>query len=145
MFICLASVAIQHACCPSCSIVYFITGVSGIHMAPASGIHTAPVSGIHMAPASGIHTAPASGIHTTPVSGIHTAPVSGIHTAPASGIHMAPAEPSAQGLCGSWEWLHIQNIPTIKPTRCKLSANLYDIYHCCMYSEKLLMLDRGTV
>jgi len=27
----------------------------------------------------------------------------------------------------------------------KLSTNLYDIYHCCMYSEKLLMMDRGTV
>jgi len=27
----------------------------------------------------------------------------------------------------------------------KLLANLYDIYHCCVYSEKLLMLDRGTV
>jgi hypothetical protein len=27
----------------------------------------------------------------------------------------------------------------------KLSANLYDIYHCCMYNEKLLMTDRGTV
>ena len=26
----------------------------------------------------------------------------------------------------------------------KLSANLYDIYHCCVYSEKLLMMDRGT-
>jgi hypothetical protein len=26
-----------------------------------------------------------------------------------------------------------------------LSANLYDIYHCCVYSEKLLMKDRGTV
>jgi len=22
----------------------------------------------------------------------------------------------------------------------KLSANLYDIYHCCVYSEKLLMM-----
>ena len=30
------------------------------------------------------------------------------------------------------------------PTR-KLSANLYDIYHCCVYSEKRLMMDRGTV
>jgi hypothetical protein len=30
------------------------------------------------------------------------------------------------------------------PTR-KLSANLYDIHHCCVYSEKLLMMDRGTV
>jgi len=26
-----------------------------------------------------------------------------------------------------------------------LSANLYDIYHCCVYSEKLLMMDRETV
>ena len=23
--------------------------------------------------------------------------------------------------------------------------NLYDIYHCCVYSEKLLMVERGTV
>jgi hypothetical protein len=28
---------------------------------------------------------------------------------------------------------------------CKLLANLYDIYHCCVYSEKLLMMDRETV
>jgi len=27
----------------------------------------------------------------------------------------------------------------------KLAANLYDIYHCCVYSEKLLMMDRGIV
>ena len=27
----------------------------------------------------------------------------------------------------------------------KLSANLYDIYHCCVYSENLLMMDRETV
>jgi len=27
----------------------------------------------------------------------------------------------------------------------KLSANLYDIYHYCVYSEKLMMMDRGTV
>ena len=27
----------------------------------------------------------------------------------------------------------------------KLSANLYDIYHCCVYRERLLMMDRGTV
>jgi hypothetical protein len=26
----------------------------------------------------------------------------------------------------------------------KLSANPCDIYHCCVYSEKLLMMDRGT-
>jgi len=27
----------------------------------------------------------------------------------------------------------------------KLSADLYDMYHCCVYSEKLLMMDRRTV
>ena len=27
----------------------------------------------------------------------------------------------------------------------KLSANVYDIHHCCVYSEKILMMDRGTV
>jgi len=27
----------------------------------------------------------------------------------------------------------------------KLSENLYDIRHCCVYSGKLLMMDRGTV
>jgi hypothetical protein len=26
-----------------------------------------------------------------------------------------------------------------------LSANLYDIYRCCVYSEKLMMMDGGTV
>jgi hypothetical protein len=28
---------------------------------------------------------------------------------------------------------------------CQLLANLYDIYHCCVYSEKLLMMDRESV
>jgi hypothetical protein len=27
----------------------------------------------------------------------------------------------------------------------KLSAKLHDIYHCCVYSEELLMMDTGTV
>jgi len=27
----------------------------------------------------------------------------------------------------------------------KLSANLYDTYHCCVYSEKLLTMNRETV
>jgi len=27
----------------------------------------------------------------------------------------------------------------------KLPTNLYDIHHCCVFSEKLLMMDRGTV
>ena len=25
------------------------------------------------------------------------------------------------------------------------ARKLYDVYHCCVYSEKLLMMDRGTV
>jgi len=29
-------------------------------------------------------------------------------------------------------------------SRIRTSENLYDIYHCCVYSEKLLMKDRGT-
>jgi len=27
----------------------------------------------------------------------------------------------------------------------KLSEKLFDIYHCCLYSKKILMMDRGTV
>jgi len=27
----------------------------------------------------------------------------------------------------------------------RYTAKLYDIYYCCVYSEKLLMMDRGTV
>jgi len=34
----------------------------------------------------------------------------------------------------------------IRPDRArKLSANLYYIYHCCVYSEKPLMMDGGNV
>jgi hypothetical protein len=28
--------------------------------------------------------------------------------------------------------------------RAGVGWNLYDIYHCCVYSEYLLMMDRGT-
>jgi len=38
-----------------------------------------------------------------------------------------------------WNW-QFRSVPARK-----LSANLYDIYRCCMYSEKLLMMGRGTV
>jgi len=31
------------------------------------------------------------------------------------------------------------------PAARKLSANLYDVYHCCVYGEKILMMDRGTI
>jgi len=37
-------------------------------------------------------------------------------------------------------------IRTLRPDPArKLSANLYDIYHCCVYSAKLLMMDKVTV
>ena len=39
--------------------------------------------------------------------------------------------------------MHLVGLNRPDPAR-KLSANLYDIYHCCVYSEKLLVLDRGT-
>jgi len=29
--------------------------------------------------------------------------------------------------------------------RASCQQNLYDIYHCCVYSEKLLTMNRGTV
>jgi hypothetical protein len=55
--------------------------------------------------------------------------------------------------------VHRVKFLVIKPTRCrirmallyhpdparKLSAKPYDIYYCCVYSEKLLTMDRGTL
>jgi hypothetical protein len=32
----------------------------------------------------------------------------------------------------------------LDPAR-KLSTNLYDVYHCCVYGEKLLMMEREVV
>jgi len=44
------------------------------------------------------------------------------------------------------QWYMPYSIRTFRPDPArKLSANLYDIYHCCAYSEKLLTMDRGTV
>jgi hypothetical protein len=45
------------------------------------------------------------------------------------------------GICHTGCW---QLASEVRGPACKLSENLYDIYHCCVYSEKLLM-DRGTV
>ena len=43
-------------------------------------------------------------------------------------------------------WLLASRIRTGRPDPArKLSANIYEIYHCCVYSEKLLMMDRGIV
>jgi len=46
-----------------------------------------------------------------------------------------------------WNWF---GSPESKPNQfhpdpaCKLPANLYDIYHCCVYNENFPMMDRGT-
>ena len=40
--------------------------------------------------------------------------------------------------------VHTAMVYVIKFCR-QLSANLYDIHHCCVYSEKLLMMNRGIV
>jgi len=39
----------------------------------------------------------------------------------------------------------VQNLQFRPDPAHKLSANLYDIYHCCVHSEKPLMMDRVTV
>jgi len=44
-----------------------------------------------------------------------------------------------------YQQLDAKKVPSRPVPARKLSANLYDIYHCCVYSEKLLMIDRGTV
>jgi hypothetical protein len=37
------------------------------------------------------------------------------------------------------------SLRTVSGRTCSSVLNLYDIYHCCLYSEKLLMLDRENV
>jgi len=41
--------------------------------------------------------------------------------------------------------LYTQQYIQVLLTARKLSTKLYDVYHCCVYSENLLMMDRGTV
>ena len=39
----------------------------------------------------------------------------------------------------------VDRIRMFHPDPAQKPTNLYDIYHCCVYSEKLLMMDRGIV
>jgi hypothetical protein len=47
-------------------------------------------------------------------------------------------------LCNKTNQIRMELLFHPDPAR-KLSAKRYDIYHCCVYSEKLLVMDRGTV
>ena len=49
-----------------------------------------------------------------------------------------------QQWCMSYRFADSFRVGEFAPAR-KLSANQYDTYHCCVYSEKLLMMDTGTV
>jgi len=44
-----------------------------------------------------------------------------------------------------WNCVHQDGTVSHPDPAREQSANLYDIYHCCVYSEKLLVMDRGTV
>jgi len=41
--------------------------------------------------------------------------------------------------------IHTAMASRIRTERPDPARKLYDIHHCCVYSEKLLMMDRGTV
>jgi len=44
------------------------------------------------------------------------------------------------GAGSGWNWVPFHPVPAHK-----LLAKLYNVHHCCVYSKKLLMMDRGTV
>ena len=50
-----------------------------------------------------------------------------------------------QFLCPSSGVFHCTHSNGICHTGLLTDCEQYDIYHCCVYSEKLLMMDRGTV
>jgi hypothetical protein len=49
-----------------------------------------------------------------------------------------------QQYCMSYRFADNLQAGANAPAR-KLSEYLYDIYHCCVHSEKLLLMDSGTV
>jgi len=50
-------------------------------------------------------------------------------------------------LCLNFEWILSENLRagSVLTLLASCQQNLYDIYHCCVYSEKFLIMDRGTV
>ena len=71
-----------------------------------------------------LHVSDSSSVHHNEIFTVHTAMVYVIQVCGqlASRIRMKHSNPA-----------------------CKVSAKLYDIYRCCVYSKKLLIMDRGTV
>ena len=45
----------------------------------------------------------------------------------------------------SLAFFHLCTHALFRPDLASSQHNLYDIYHYCVYSEKMLMMDRGTV
>jgi len=89
-----------------------------------------------------LHVSDSSSVHLQGVFTVHTA----IHTC-FSQIHFwnKTLHVSDSSFVHHQEFFTVHTIRTGLLTACKLSANLYDIHHCYVYSEKLLMMDRGTV
>ena len=65
-------------------------------------------------------------------SSVHHQDFSTVHTSTLCVIHVC------------WQLASRIRIEHPDPAR-KLSSNLYDVYHCCVHSGQLLMMDRGTV
>jgi len=75
-------------------------------------------------------------LHVSDNSSVHHQEFFTVHTAMVYVIQVADSLQAGSG----WNWWNqFHPDPVYKP-----SANLYDIYHCCVYSEKLMM-DRGIV
>jgi hypothetical protein len=70
-------------------------------------------------------------LHVSDSSSVHHQEFFTVHTAVVYVIQLASRTRTELAFCPD-------------PAR-KLSANLYDIYHRCVYNEKLLMTDRGTL
>jgi len=66
-----------------------------------------------------------------------------LHVSDSSSIHHQEFLTVYTAMVMSYRFADSLRTGAFVPAR-KLSANLYDIYHCCVKSEKLLMMDRRT-
>jgi len=75
-------------------------------------------------------------LHVSDSSSVHHQEYFTVHTAMV-GLYVIP-------VCGQLA-SRIRRELFYPDPACKLSANRYDVYHYCVYSEILLMMDRETV